>query len=332
MFEGIIFKSDGLRYNILTGVWSTLSSSNLLNTETINCIGGIGTGAIFAILCALDYDSTYIQYQIASLYESLNKTYRPSIMKLLCYETDDMLFQKTVVEFVEHEIIKVFQKRNVTFKDLYMKNTKYLRLLGYNLTKGKIENLDFFNTPSMFIIDAFKICLCDPSKFPPISLNDSMYIDSSLIYTSSYTMFMDISVKCFLLIDIRNNNRNVKCKKRENIIFKSLQNMKDDIYVPANVEVLTIEDNRNDDRLFSKIDKKTQMYYVNIGEFNTVSFLKQLKKKYIQTSPNLSRSLNLPKKEISPTSQRYSLDEWHGFAKDNENLKERNVLYMNKLN
>lgn len=55
MFEGIIFKSDGLRYNILTGVWSTLSSSNLVNTETINCIGGIGTGAIFATLCALDY-------------------------------------------------------------------------------------------------------------------------------------------------------------------------------------------------------------------------------------------------------------------------------------
>ena len=66
MFEGIIFKSDGLRYNILTGVWSTLSSSNLVNTETINCIGGIGTGAIFATLCALDYIYT-INHEVLML-------------------------------------------------------------------------------------------------------------------------------------------------------------------------------------------------------------------------------------------------------------------------
>jgi hypothetical protein len=188
----------------------------------------------------------------------------------------------------------------------------------------------------MSIIDALKICLCDPSKFQPISLNDNMYIDSSLIYTSSYTMFVDISVKCFLLIDVRNINRNIKCKKKENVIFNALQNMKGDIYVPANIEVLTIEENRYDDMTFSKIDKKTQMYYENIGEFNTVSFLKQFKKKYIKNSPKLSNSLNMQKNnslEISPkkNNMRYSLDS-HGFVKDNEILKERNVLYMNKLN
>jgi len=78
-----------------------------------------------------------------------------------------------------------------TLLDIYNKYNKELVCVTYNLTKGKVEYLNYENSPDLLVTHAMTMTSCIPILFNPFEYKGCLYIDGCIIsnFSIEYVQF-----------------------------------------------------------------------------------------------------------------------------------------------
>jgi NTE family protein len=214
---------------------------------------------LYDIIISLNFDN-YFNINIKNLYYN-------------CYVDTSYKFIKLINSIIYCKL-NIY---NPTFKILYEKTNKILKINGSNLTTSTNDIFSYNTTPDMNILDAIKISICVPFIFKPVLYNNNLYIDGGLfnnylineVKNKKYTLGICLSN----LSNINNNNIN-NIIHYIDIIYNSFYNYKlnFDIYKYQNITIL-IKNNIN--ILKQNLSKNDKNNLINIGYDKTFKYLKK---------------------------------------------------------
>lgn len=318
-YYGIIFKSIGIKQNILTGIISELEKHNILNIKHIKYFGGINTGSIIATLCAADFSLFEIQEILNEFYLQKNKFNFTNLLSCFKNSQNESLMKYS--DFINSVLYDKFEIQEMMFKDLYNKTKKHLKVAGFNLSNKTIFYMDHVNTPNMLISDAICISICDPTYFKPVFYNNKQYIDASLINFVPYNLFTKQEEYNILFVNVLNT-----CTEKTNLhesgsIMEIIRNLSvlNEINIPINIKSCLVEDTSNINIWKNNLTKKEINYFHNVGKYHvSLSINLLLEQKSPIRSPKRkkhSRSLDIPRQH-----------------KNDIEYKEKVIWYLNSLN
>ena len=328
-YYGIIFKSIGIKQNILTGILSELERHDLIDISNIKYFGGINTGSIIATLCAADYSLIEIKEKLKEFYSEKGKVFfKKSFACGLIKNSNNNQINK-YGNFVESLLYKKFEMQNMMFKDLYNKTRKHLKLAGFNLTNKTIIHMDHVNTPNMLISDAVCISVCDTSNFKPFVYNKQLYIDTSSINYAPYYLFNKLEQYNILYIDVQNDyteENHVICEANLSLnnIINSIQSLSisNETNIPRNITTCTIKDSSNSNFWSCKLTEKELSYFYNIGKYYISIFIE---KRFYNEGDSPTKSPNRLKRQ---THNSLDLPRQRNH---NNVYKEKVLWYLNSL-
>lgn len=340
-YDGIIFKSDGNRYNIITGVLEQLSGganhNNICNLKDIQFFGGINSGALFAVLCSLKFSMHDLEQKLHTLNSCLMGENQGCLSGFHIMKNRHNSVCNKIIKFVGNILEEQLGNEDVTFYDLYKHNNKYVRLTGFNVTTKDVLFMDFHNTPSMKVLDALRISLCDPLIVSPITINKQKYVAGGTVYTTPYTIFSQINFKKFLLIDVIKSKNLCGNPSRVKEVLEAVRELRTSVYVPSSVDILKILDQRSCDDWNtvqqSEIERLHSLGRVNAEEHIEKLLLRMAAVSSPKTTITKKKDTLSNSAELVSSDKRHSMDVRKNQSIDLERIdKERVVWYMNKLN
>jgi predicted patatin/cPLA2 family phospholipase len=70
--------------------------------------------------------------------------------------------------------------KNATFRDVHQRTGKFLGIVATDVYKAKPMYFSHLDTPNVSIIDAVRASSAIPIVFPPVWINDSMFVDGAI--------------------------------------------------------------------------------------------------------------------------------------------------------
>ncbi len=98
--------------------------------------------------------------------------------------------------------------KNITLKDFYKINNINLVIKVINISKRKIEYLNYKKTPNIPLVTAIKMTTCVPLLFRPIKYNNDLYVDGGLCGKFPFEYKKKIKTKKYLGLRINCNHKN----------------------------------------------------------------------------------------------------------------------------
>lgn len=178
LFEGV--NSQPSRCVSLHGVTDALYATKHIRYKHIRRVGGIGTGALNAVLIACKLDKNTMLSTLRNLFHnSHSKHYKRggflnNITRNLVCSSQSPVGDHYVC------VVKDLLKINTTFEDLYQTTGVHLRLSGVNLTTRSVVYFDHIYTPDMSVEVALNICVNNPFTENPIVYKNNKFTSSWL--------------------------------------------------------------------------------------------------------------------------------------------------------
>ena len=146
--------------------------------------GAVGTsiGSLFALLCVLNYDPKCLIERIIALdTKTLADSDVVLVKKIENFVTNwGVSTGVALTEFVEMILDETCGDKKITFRNLYDKTKKHLKITVFNVTKVTTEYWDHENHPDMCISTAVRASTAVPLLFEPLRVGDQIYVDGGV--------------------------------------------------------------------------------------------------------------------------------------------------------
>ena len=227
----LVLSGGGIRGILHLGAIKTLNEKNIF--KNIKNYAGSSAGSMISLLLSIGY--TYNDIMIIFLKINLDKFY--DITDIFQFLNIYGLINLDPCEKLLRILLEnKFNKKKMSFKELYDLTEKTLHINCINLNSGKEEIFNYINTPNIDIIDACIASSSLPFIFPPKLINNNYYIDAFAVNNCPCNIFKDDleNTICLTIDDFPKNNYE-KYKKIEGFqnyiisVFNSFSNYTYDI-------------------------------------------------------------------------------------------------------
>jgi predicted acylesterase/phospholipase RssA len=176
-YTGLVIGGGGVRGITMLGALEYFYNQRQLDATQLSFCAGSSIGAILAFLLICGYQPKELLDQAIFMGNWFAATDISSISSL--FQNWGFIDPSSFFLKIE-KLIKTVPK-DCCFIDLYKKRKIHFVVTGCNLSTGKIEYLDYKNTPNMKIIDALRISCSLPLIFTKAEYNKNLYLDGGLL-------------------------------------------------------------------------------------------------------------------------------------------------------
>ena len=246
MIDTLILSGGGPSGVAYAGILKALTEHNILKRNDLNEIITASVGIIFSILYLLDYNNDQIEK--ISLETDLTK-----LLNIDDLEIDNLLLKfglfsnkpiaDTISSFIRHKT----NLNDLTLEELYNLSKIILTVKVYNVTKGKIEYINYKNNPNIKCTTLSMMTTAIPYFFQPVNYYNSLYVDGGL---KGHFPIEVCKSKNYLGLNVKGGTTN-----KEN--FKILQDLP---ILKFSMDLMNDRDNNIDLE-----DNKIFTYHINSG-------------------------------------------------------------------
>ena len=246
MIDTLILSGGGPSGVAYAGILKALTEHNILKRNDLNEIITTSVGIIFSILYLLDYNNDQIEK--ISLETDLTK-----LLNIDDLEIDNLLLKfglfsnkpiaDTISSFIRHKT----NLNDLTLEELYNLSKIILTVKVYNVTKGKIEYINYKNNPNIKCTTLSMMTTAIPYFFQPVNYYNSLYVDGGL---KGHFPIEVCKSKNYLGLNVKGGTTN-----KEN--FKILQDLP---ILKFSMDLMNDRDNNIDLE-----DNKIFTYHINSG-------------------------------------------------------------------
>jgi len=178
IYKNLVLSGGGIKGYYYIGCIKALYEKDLI--KDIKNIIGTSVGAFYALLICLNYSyeeiyKTLLKINLKTKVNIYNKFDFPLFFEKYGFDNGD-----EITKIIDIFIKKKFNKKYITFKELYNFNNITLIISTTNLTNNKIEYFNHILTPEMNVNLALRMSISVPFIFTPVSYNNCLYIDGGL--------------------------------------------------------------------------------------------------------------------------------------------------------
>lgn len=178
---------------------------------------GASVGSYFALMMVLNYtpfECIIQSKRVLNKYKS--QLADVNIMNLTQHK--GIIDNQVLMDMAQEAItIKYPNEQNLTFKQLFEKTNKILKVTAHNMSTNKNELFDYINSPDLEICKAITMSCAIPIVFHAYQYNNNLYVDSGLsnafpidvfppeltmgfhiLYESNYVNTKDMTLSLFL--------------------------------------------------------------------------------------------------------------------------------------
>ena len=200
-FEGVVFSGGGANISILLGMYKYIYDNNMILKKNTKVLIGTSAGSIISTLLSMGFEP---KDTIKFIFEfKLTENIKNSLKDISIKDSvqnKGMINNNILLNYLENILTKYNDGIIPTLLDIKNKYNKELICVTYNITKNKLEYLNYKNSPDLLVTHACVMSSCIPILFNPFEYKNNLYLDGCIgsnfpiEYTSEYK---DINFACF---------------------------------------------------------------------------------------------------------------------------------------
>jgi predicted acylesterase/phospholipase RssA len=180
-YEGIVFAGGGTNVFYLLGFIKYSLENNIFKLSDIDTLVGTSAGSYLCVLFAMGYtiEQMIKFYTTQNINEKLNIDYNH--LNIIDRINEKSIYSnKIITELYEKVFIETNNGIIPTLLDIKNKYGKEVVIVTYNLTKNKLEYLNYKNYPDLLVTHACTMSSCIPVAFNPFEYNKCFYVDGGI--------------------------------------------------------------------------------------------------------------------------------------------------------
>ena len=171
---------------------------NIINLNDIDTFIGTSAGSFICTMLVLNFNiEDVIDVYINDISKKLNFNFK-NIYVTERINEKSIYSNKVLIESYEQFFIKHNDGQIPTLLDIKNKYGKNIFYTVYNLTKNKLEYINYENSPDLLVTHACAMSSCIPFIFNPIEYNKCFYIDGGIKSNYSVEITEKYSDKKFI--------------------------------------------------------------------------------------------------------------------------------------
>jgi len=212
-FSGVVFAGGGINTSIISGMYKCLYDLNMISQKNIKTLIGTSAGSLISCFIAMGFEpidtiNFYCEFNFAEIvYNSLK-----NISIIDSIKNKGILNNNIMLNNLENIFIKYNNGIIPTLLDVKNKYDKELVCVTYNITKNKLEYLNYKNSPDLLVTHAGVMSSCIPILFNPFEYKNNLYLDGfmgSNFPIECTSEYKDLDFACFKfdtkIYDVSNN-------------------------------------------------------------------------------------------------------------------------------
>lgn len=232
----LVLCGGGMKGLYLIGGLKYLSELDIL--KNITTYAGTSIGGLICFMLSIDYsiDELYKCLKTFNFENTIDENFDlNSIFK------DYSINSHQNIDFIVEKIMNYKNiNKNITLIQLYNKTKKKIILTSVNIYDKICEYISYETYPDLEILTALKMTMAVPLLFPPIKLNNKLYIDGGILNNFPIDIFNDNLDE---VIGINLQSEFLYVKNYDNIINYILRIMS--IFFQPNIKKFTDENYKN---------------------------------------------------------------------------------------
>ena len=179
-YTGIVIAGGGTNvFNLVGGIKYCLEN-NIINLNDIDTFIGTSAGSFASTMLALKFNiEDIIDVYVNDISKKLNFNFKNIYITERINEKS-IYSNKVLIESYEQIFIKHNDGQIPTLLDIKNKHGKNIIYTVFNLTKNKLEYINYENSPDLLVTHACAMSSCIPFVFNPIEYNKCFYIDGGI--------------------------------------------------------------------------------------------------------------------------------------------------------
>ena len=266
------FSGGGVKGFSFIGALEKLIEEGIINLNEITLFVGTSAGAIISFLLNLDWTikdmkDFVINFNFSKLTGDIDSINLFQNFGIQNGERIKLLF----IKFLEAK----FNKKDISFKELYELTNKKIFIIGTNLTIGKETVFSVDHTPNFSVILALRISISVPVIFTPVSFNNELYVDGGLVNNFPINYCPKKTTIGFYVKNAFNNN----IDSIKSLIFASLSITADTIseknikkYIKNIIQIKNTEFNITN----FEINLEYKLKIINLGYSEAIRYLEHV--------------------------------------------------------
>ena len=197
-YNGLVIGGGGTKVFILLGEIKYCLENNIINLNLIDTFIGTSAGSFVCSILALNLN---IESVIDDYVNDISKKFNFDIKNIYITEIineKSIYSNKILIETYEQIFIKRNNTQIPTLLDIKNKFGKNIIYTVFNLTKNKLEYINYENSPDLLVTHACAMSSCIPFVFNPIEYNKCFYIDGGVKSNYSVEKTQDYLNKKFI--------------------------------------------------------------------------------------------------------------------------------------
>jgi predicted patatin/cPLA2 family phospholipase len=174
----LCFSGGGAKGISYIGALEELENNNLIDFNKIDTYCGTSVGSMYSFLLNIGLTINEIKDFIIAF----NFSKLAGDVDCINFFENFGINNGDRIKFIFIKFIEIkYNKKDITFLELYEITKKKLIIIGTNLTEGKEEVFSVDLTPSFSVINAIRISISIPIIFTPFKINDNLYVDGGIV-------------------------------------------------------------------------------------------------------------------------------------------------------
>ena len=177
MIKTLCLSGGGIHGICYIGAIEYLEINNYLKLTDIDTFVGTSVGSILCFLFNIGYTLKELKQFILEFDFKKLEPHIDSIFFLTNFGIDNGNKIMTIIKIF---LFEKFSLNDITFKELFEKTNKKIKILTTNYTKSRSEMFSVDTFPNFSVINAIRMSISIPFFFTPVEFNDSYYIDGGI--------------------------------------------------------------------------------------------------------------------------------------------------------
>lgn len=177
MIKTLCLSGGGTHGICYIGAIEYLEMNNYLKLTDIDTFVCTSVGSIVCFLFNIGYTLKELKQFIL---EFDFKKLEPNIDSIFFLTNFGIDNGNKIITIIKIFLFKKFSLNDITFKELFDKTNKKIKIFTTNYTKSKSEMFSVDTFPNVSVINAIRMSISVPFLFTPVEFNDSYYIDGGI--------------------------------------------------------------------------------------------------------------------------------------------------------
>ena len=177
-YDTLILSGGSVKGYALIGSFKYLLDNNIIKRDSLKHIISASVGSLMALPLLMDV-SIELFYKI--IIQTNVQLYDKDDFNIAYLINNFGIFDNSVVEKYVGVFCKyILKKENITLKELYKLSKIKFTVKVSNVSKNKVEYMNYLNYPDMDLITLIKITTSIPLLFKPVSYKGCLYSDGAV--------------------------------------------------------------------------------------------------------------------------------------------------------